>query len=98
MMINLIFLFFGVSFGFLLSGARATDYNTIARMFLFADFHLAGVMMTAIVFIAVGSILLQRAKSTALIGCAVELRPKPMHRWTLAAGLIFGAGWALTGA
>lgn len=95
---NAVLLLFGIAFGFLLSRARATDYDVIVGMFRFTDFHLMGVMATAIAVAAAGIHLLRRSRSQALMGCAVEVSAKPPHRWTLAAGMVFGAGWALTGA
>lgn len=95
---NALYLAFGVVFGFLLSRARATDYNTIVNMFRFTDLYLAGVMVTAIAIAAMGLYLLRRSGTNALIGCPVELRPKAYQRELPVAGLVFGAGWALSGA
>ncbi len=95
---NALYLFFGMLFGFFLSRARATDYNTIVNMFRFSDLHLAGVMGVAIVTAAAGLYLLRRRRATALIGCAIDIHSKPAHKWLPLAGLVFGAGWALTGA
>ena len=95
---NALYLAFGAVFGFLLSRARATDYNTITNMFRFTDLHLAGVMVVAIAAAAIGLWLLRRKQVKALIGCPVEIHPKASHKWLPVAGLVFGAGWALTGA
>ena len=94
---NVIYLAFGVGLGFLLSAARATDYNTIMRMFLLQDFHLMGVMLVAMIVAAVGLFLLRRRNGPALIGCAMEVQPKRGHPWVFPAALIFGTGWCLTG-
>ena len=95
---NAVFLAFGVAFGFLLSRARATEYDVIAGMFRFTNLHLAGVMAVAIAAAAMGLLLLRRSGAKALAGCAIEVSPKAPHRWLWAAGLVFGTGWALTGA
>ena len=95
---NPLFLLFGVLFGFLLSRARATEYDVIVGMFRLTDLHLAGVMAVAIAVAAAGLYLLRRGKAGALAGCAIEVQPKPPHRRTWLAGLVFGTGWALTGA
>jgi hypothetical protein len=83
---------FGALFGWLLHQARATDYDAIAGMFRFTDLHLMGVMGVAIGTAAIGLFALRRS------GRPNEVKPKPSHRWIVAAGAIFGAGWALTGA
>ena len=94
---NALFLIFGLIFGFILSRARATDYNTIINMFRLTDLHLVGVIGVAIAVAGVGLYLLRRSQVPALVGCAIEIPPKPGHRWMLVSGLVFGAGWALTG-
>ncbi len=95
---NALYLLFGIVFGLLLSRARATDYDTIVNMFLFRDLHLAGVMAVAIAVAAIGLALLRRTGAGPLLGGPMEVAPKPVHRAILPAGLVFGAGWALTGA
>lgn len=61
------YLGFGLLFGYFLSKARATDYDTIVDMFLCRDFQLYGVILTAIMVIAAGFFLL-RFSSRGLIG------------------------------
>jgi len=66
------------------------------------DFHIAGVMAVAIAVAAIGLYVLRRSKAKALVGCAIEcdieIPHKPIHRWMFVAGVVFGTGWALTGA
>lgn len=40
---------FGAAFGFLLHRGRVADYNTIVRQFLFRDFTVIKIMLTAII-------------------------------------------------
>ncbi|MBI4475333.1 MAG: hypothetical protein HY646_21900 [Acidobacteria bacterium] len=96
-MMNAIYLLFGVAFGFLLSAARVTDYNTIMRMFLLEDLYLIGVMMVAMAVAAAGLFFVKRRNAPALIGCKMEVAPKRGHAWVFPAALVFGAGWCLTG-
>ena len=92
------FILFGVLFGFVLSRARVTDYDTIAGMFRLADFHLFGVIGSAIAMAAVGLWILRRGGNRTLAGQPIEMRPKPWHAGAIWGGLVLGAGWALTGA
>lgn len=94
---NLLFLLFGAAFGFALSRARATDYNTIIEMFRLRDLHLMGVMAVAIVVSAIGLAILRRSRRAPLTGGSLDFSPKPMHAAILPAGLLFGVGWALSG-
>ncbi len=92
------FLVFGTLFGFVLSRARATDYDTIAAMFRFTDLHLMFVIALAIGTAALGFWLLRRTGNRTLSGQAIELPAKRWHRGAIWGGLIFGVGWALSGA
>ena len=89
---------FGVLFGFVLSRGRVTDYDTIAAMFRLGEFHLFGVIGSAIATAALGLWLLRRAGGHTLSGRPIEVRPKPRQHGAIWGGLIFGAGWALSGA
>jgi hypothetical protein len=89
---------FGVLFGFVLSRGRLTDYDTIAAMFRLAEFHLFGVIGSAVATAAVGLWLLRRTGRRTLTGLPMEVRPKPWRPGTAWGGLVLGAGWALSGA
>jgi len=93
-----VFALFGMLFGFVLSRARVTDYDTIAGMFRLTDLHLFGVIGTAIPVAALGLWLLRRGGSRTVTGAPADVRPKPWSRGALPGGILFGAGWALTGA
>jgi hypothetical protein len=89
---GLLYVLSGALFGFLLSRARATDYDAIAGMFLFRDLHLMGVMGSAIGTAALGFLLLRRGGWTS-----PDFKPKLLHAGVVAGGLLFGVGWALSG-
>jgi uncharacterized membrane protein YedE/YeeE len=92
------FMLFGVLFGFVLSRGRLTDYDTMARMFRLAEFHVFGVIGSAIVTAAIGFWLLRRAGQQTVAGRPIDMRPKPWHAGAAWGGLVLGAGWGLTGA
>jgi uncharacterized membrane protein YedE/YeeE len=75
-----------------------TDYDTIAAMFRLAEFHLFGVIGSAIAVSAFGLWTLRRAGNRTVFGRPAEIRPKPWHSGAIWGGLVLGAGWALTGA
>ncbi len=94
----LVFLTSGALFGLLLSQARATDYAAIHGMFKLTDLHLFGVIGVAIATAAAGLALLRRSASTALNGERINVSPKPYHKAVFVGGVVFGVGWALSGA
>lgn len=88
----------GAVFGFILSRARATDYDAIAGMFRLQDLHLMGVIGVAIGVNALGLWLVRRSGAKALTGEAIVMKARPMKKGMFLAGLVFGTGWALSGA
>jgi hypothetical protein len=92
------FTIFGVVFGFVLSRGRVTDYDAIARMFGFGEFHLFGVIGSAVAMAALGFWVLRRAGNRTLLGGTIELSQKPWRPGAVWGGLMLGAGWALSGA
>lgn len=92
----MLFFGFGLLFGFILSRAGATDYDAIAKMFLLEDLHLMGVIGVAIL-VAGPSLRLVAWLRQRLGYTALRIQPKAMKPGQVVGGLIFGAGWALTG-
>ncbi len=87
---------FGALFGFILSRVGATDYDAIAQMFLLTDLHLAGVIGIAIL-VAAPALALLRRRGIAGPNAPITIRPKPRKPGNAIGGVLFGAGWALTG-
>ncbi|WP_296577639.1 YeeE/YedE thiosulfate transporter family protein [Phreatobacter sp.] len=84
-------LVFGFAFGFLLHRGRVADYNTIVRQFLFQDFTVLKIMMTAIIVGGVGVFLMVQ------FGYAkFHIKPTDLLALTLGAAL-FGVGMVLYG-
>jgi len=94
--VPILFLVLGTVFGWTLSRSGAADYDFIQRMFLLQDFQLYGIIGTAVIIVAPGLWLLERHGRTAS-GARLLIAPKPYHPGNAIGGLIFGAGWAITG-
>ena len=93
---TLLYLALGTIFGFVLSRSGAADYSYVQAMFLFDNLQLYGIIGTAVVLTAPGLWWIQRRGRT-LLGAAVRVERKPMHRGTVAGGVLFGIGWSITG-
>ena len=93
------YLLVGAFFGIMLSKAEVVSWYRIYEMFRFDSFHMYGVIGSAI---AVGIILIQiikRTKLNSISGVEINIPPKnPSVARYLFGGIIFGLGWALTGA
>jgi uncharacterized protein len=82
---------FGFAFGWLLHRGRVADYNTIVGQFLFKDFTVLKVMLTAIIVGGIGVFVLVQ------VGYAkFHIKPADLLAITLGAGL-FGIGMVLYG-
>jgi hypothetical protein len=92
----LVYLLFGTIFGLVLSRSGAADYDFIQRMFLFESFQLYGIIGTAVVVTTPGLVLLKR-RGLTLTGAPLRVSPKPRHPGNVWGGILFGAGWSITG-
>lgn len=95
---NLLALVIGVGFGFVLSRSGATDYNYIVDMFLFRNFQLYGVIGSAVVVGALGYLLLIKVVKKTPFGEKITPKWRTLHKGTVVGSLLFGIGWALSGA
>ena len=90
------FIAWGTGFGFILSRARATDYDSIAGMFAFEDLHLLLVIGGAV---AVGALTLRLATAWRhRRGLGTVLGKTSITAGGLFGAGIFGLGWGLSGA
>jgi len=91
------FLAFGVLFGYFLSKSRATDYDTIVDMFRWREFHLYGVIGTAVAVVALGLFIFRKKGLPARSGQPLDLSPIPWDPSRLYGAFLLGVGWALSG-
>jgi len=87
----------GILFGIALVKGEAASWYRMQEMFHFQGFHMYGIFMTAIPTGVTGVWLLKKFGTTA-DGGSVQYTPKEFKTGTVLGSLIFGFGWALTGA
>ena len=90
----------GTIFGALITKAEVISWFRIQEMFRFQGFHMFGVFATAIPTAILTVQTLKRLRIRALGGEPITLEPKKMGSGAryIIGGIIFGLGWALTGA
>lgn len=91
----------GVYFGIVLTAAEMNSWYRIQEMFHFADFHMYGILMTAILTAAISVRLIRRLGARDLDGVHPDLEAKEFNdggRKYWMGGLVFGLGWGVTGA
>lgn len=80
---------FGLLMGVVLSRTGFTDFEEVHNMFTLTDFRLLAAFAVSIGVSMIGFLILARGKSIAR---------KVFSKGTVPGSIIFGVGWALTGA
>lgn len=98
MMRNIAFLFVGILFGIILTKSEAISWFRIHEMFRFESFHMHGIIISAVVFGAIGLMIMKRSHMRTLDRKEIAYKGIDLSvRRHLLAGSIFGLGWALVG-
>ncbi len=97
-MVYIVVMLLGVFFGMILTNGEVISWFRIQEMFRFDAFHMYGVMGSAIAVGAVSMALLKRFGARSIGGQPIVVEKKQLGRGTVIGGIIFGIGWALTGA
>ena len=95
---NLKYAAVGILFGIAFTKAEIISWFRIQEMFRLQSFHMYGVIGTAI---AVGMLfvwLIKKYRVKTIYGEPIEFHPKKFNKGQIFGGLIFGLGWAMTGA
>lgn len=95
---NLPYLVIGIVFGLALTKGEAISWYRMQEMFHFQGFHMYGIFMTAVPVGALSIFLLRKLHVRSRTGEAIDKPVKVYRHGVVIGGLIFGFGWALTGA
>jgi uncharacterized membrane protein YedE/YeeE len=95
---NLKYLVVGIAFGIVFVKAEIVSWFRIQEMFRFESFHMYGVIGSAVMVGAVSVWIIRRFKIKTIYGEAIEIHPKKFNQGQVYGGLLFGFGWAITGA
>jgi uncharacterized protein len=95
---NLKYLIVGIYFGIIFLKAEVISWFRIQEMFRFQSFHMYGVIGTAITVGMLSIFIIKKLGIKTISGVKIEIEPKVFTKGNIFGGLLFGAGWALTGA
>jgi uncharacterized membrane protein YedE/YeeE len=95
---NLKYTLAGIVFGLALTKAEAISWFRIQEMFRFEAFQMFGIFMTAIPTGALALLIIRKLKLRSIDGTPIGMPKKAYSHGLIIGGLIFGFGWALTGA
>lgn len=88
----------GVLFGIVLVKSQVLSWFRIQEMFHFQSFHMYGVIGSAVITGLISVTAIKRLKIRTFGGEEVVIPRKSFSKGNIYGGLLFGFGWALTGA
>ncbi|WP_291912290.1 DUF6691 family protein [Chitinophaga sp. CB10] len=92
------YLLAGIAFGIILVKAELISWFRIQEMFRLQSFHLYGIIGSAVVTGMIAVMLIKKFGIKTIRGEVIHIPDKKFHKGNIYGGLIFGLGWALTGA
>ncbi|MBL7939373.1 MAG: YeeE/YedE family protein [Flavobacteriales bacterium] len=95
---NLKYAAWGILFGIVFVKAEIISWFRIQEMFRFESFHMYGVIGTAVMVGLISVLLIKRAKAKTIYGEEIHIPKKEFNKGQIYGGLMFGLGWAITGA
>lgn len=95
---NIKYLLAGIFFGILLVKAEVISWFRIQEMFRLESFHMYGVIGSAVAVGMLSVWLIKKFRARSVEGETIQPEPKRMNKGLVYGGLIFGVGWAITGA
>lgn len=95
---NFKYLIVGIFFGIVFVKAEIISWFRIQEMFHLESFHMYGVIGSAVAVGLLSVQLIKKFNIKTLQGEKIEIQPKTFNKGQIYGGLLFGFGWAITGA
>lgn len=95
---NLKYLVVGLLFGIVFVKSEVVSWFRIQEMFRLQSFHMYGIIGSAVIVGAISVWLIKKFDVKTIYGEKIEFHPKKFNKGQIYGGLIFGLGWAITGA
>ncbi|MEI9910273.1 MAG: DUF6691 family protein [Bacteroidota bacterium] len=95
---NLKYAVTGILFGIILVKAEVISWFRIQEMFRFQSFHMYGVIGSAVAIGMLSVWLIKKFKIKTIYNEPIEFVSKKPNKGNIYGGLLFGFGWAITGA
>lgn len=95
---NLKYMLVGIIFGIVFVKAEIISWYRIQEMFQLQSFFMYGVIGSAVVVGVISVQIIKRFNIKTLQGEKIEIQPKTFNKGQIYGGLMFGFGWAITGA
>ncbi len=91
-------LLIGVYLGILFVKSEVARWERVHKMFLFQEAHMYLIIGVATVVAMLSMLIIKKLGIRSIDGKPITYKPKPYHTGVIIGGMLFGAGWAITGA
>lgn len=95
---NIKYLLVGILFGIVFVKAEIISWFRIQEMFRLQSFHMYGVIGSAVIVGIISVWLIKKFNVKTIAGEAIAFHPRKFNKGMIYGGLLFGLGWAITGA
>ena len=95
---NIKYLLVGIAFGIVFVKGEIISWFRIQEMFRLQSFHMYGVIGSAVAVGMISVWLIKKFNIKTIYGEQIEFHSKTFNKGQIYGGLLFGLGWAITGA
>ena len=88
----------GMYLGILFTKSEVALWDRVHKMFMFQEAYMYLIIGVAIVVAMVSMVVIKRLGIKTIEGRPITYKPKPFYTGVIIGGMMFGAGWAITGA
>lgn len=92
------YLIVGIIFGILFVKAGVVSWFRIQEMFRMQSFHMYGIIGSAVLTAMISVFIIKKFNIKTIYGEKITIATKTFNKGQIYGGLLFGFGWALTGA
>lgn len=92
------YLVIGMAFGIIAVKSEMISWYRIQEMFRLQSFHMYGIIGSAVLVGMTSVFLIKRFNIKTIHGEPIKIASKTFNKGQIYGGLIFGSGWAMTGA
>ncbi|MDE5449847.1 YeeE/YedE family protein [Elizabethkingia meningoseptica] len=95
---NLKYMLVGILFGIVFVKSEVVSWYRIQEMFRLQSFHMYGIIGSAVLVGMLSVWLIKKFNIKTIHGEPISIAPKKFNKGQIYGGLLFGFGWAITGA
>ncbi len=88
----------GIYFGIVLVKSEVVRWQRVHDMFMFREAHMYLIIGLGVIVAMISMLLIKRYHVRTIDRQPITYQPKPFHKGIIFGSILFGAGWAITGA